>query len=288
MRAMIAKILLAVTLTIPTAMQPAFAEKPAMATISMQHYNPYDGLQQTSFSEAPSLGSPYSANNLFSDMVKEFQKKMGAAGKATELVSERADPAEADFRFILNHVYFIDNKKPAFDLLATLPPNKQAASAKVRELSSPWLRATMYRTQENELVGGDILFIWSSDVRLAELFFMAKGDWERAMSRPTTKEKHFLLEYWGSHKNDIRKATKVNYDFAGINDISSSCISMSYPFYIKVYEFLITAALGLSDSPKMNNNKYYNFVPDEKSLDKLAESAGDYNCFIKRQRMGNQ
>lgn len=191
---------------------------------------------------------------------------------------------------------------------------------KKTEVISPWVRATLF-WDEDELVGGDFIVIYSEYARARDMYNAFRGDWEslhdneyahdnlmvpesfvrqiieefqqafpkeKGLSQfPSADEIAYVFTqkgmpalvvasmagFSGRHCEDciIEIGSHVGFD----HRISRMCLGKSAAFYLKLYELLFR---NLLDTTTITSSKGVTFSASR--LQRLAESTGDYNCFI--------
>lgn len=307
-----------------TTTEPASATGESVSVYTEQ-YNAQTGrLSAVDLAADPGVGGNPIKVEYYGLAWDAFKDAVEGRGKSVHLIQDK-DRADFQLVFVDIPLVYTESDTPRQIEPPTghrgfpppLPVNKHAASsAGRRELTSPWLRATLYTDRAGDVVGGVIVGPMAEYARLDELYHAARGEWEALASEPRdTKDRasvdpqmfdHVINEF---EKNLIRRRPPLDENsvqavfapkgeqamvlgrlafltpkmmlssFAGpVRQRIRQCLEASRPFYRKLFDSLFVSLLTSPPTP-MAQNQHYNFLPSTRTLRELAAASGDYNCF---------
>lgn len=313
-----------VAVLLPTAAESASAPTEPVYIYAERYSAPSGRVSPIDLVTAPDGGGDSGKAVPYSAILGSFQHALEKGGKSVQIIQNKD---QADFHFLFVEIPFVytekDNPKqiePPSGHRGFPPPlslNKHAgSSAETRELTSPWLRATLYTDHNKQITGGIIVVPIAEFVRLLELDHAARGEWDAfaatpmdtkdqasanpqllnnttiqysdtflrtSLPRPDDNRLRAMFGSKGEQALFIARLTAISGVFDGVAEIGQArqhCMEFSSPFYRTLYDSLLTAMLSLPSGTAMTHNAHYTFVPTTETIKAIAANSGDYNCFI--------
>lgn len=260
----------------------------------------------------------------FSEIYKIFKSALEKKSKHVEYIKNKD---QADFQIVFTNIPLVYSTKNTPHINPPLPINRHSsANLKPLNITSPWLRATLYQSRHKDVVGGVLIIPVAPLQKLRELYDAAHADWDKFAANPTETIQQTSLDgkaiadannayvdaFIDKSKPDLPtyksngKPTKAQLEaaFAKQGRLAmvwahiwnttgtlggvpiraypkiEECLKISAPFYLNLYEYLFEVLIS-GDSPSLEQNKYYNFLPSTRELQALSDQSGEYSCFTK-------